>query len=99
MESLLTPADLARKIGLAVQTIYNRRATGGSLPRSILIGQFVRFASHDVDAWLEQQYEDQCKGIEPSPIALEKPSRRGRPTKAEQVRRRDSGLKNFLALT
>ncbi|MCW2314031.1 helix-turn-helix transcriptional regulator [Rhodoferax antarcticus] len=95
MEKLLTPADLAQKIGLAVQTIYNRRANGGSLPRCILIGQFVRFAPRDVDVWLAKQYEDQLQGIAIQPNLPEKSKRRGRPTKAEQIKRRNLGLGNL----
>lgn len=92
MEKLLTPEDLAARLGLSVQTIYNRRARGDSLPRSLCIGRKVRFAPEDVSAWLREQYEDsastnlQCS----SPAMVDAPRRPGRPGKAEEIRRRQS---------
>ena len=93
MDKLLTPQDLADQTGLALQTIYNRRAQGGSLPRSIKMGRLIRFRPSDVDAWLSMQYEDlPIHAVQVKQDILEHP-RRGRPTKAEQVRRRRSESK------
>lgn len=90
MEKLLTPKELADMLGISVQTLYNRRSTGGSLPRAVLIGRLVRFRQIDVDFWIN--------GLSSCPVAeesrerprhhLEKPIRRGRPTKEEVISRR-----------
>lgn len=89
MERLLTTQDLAAVTGLALQTIYNRHSNGGSLPDCLNLGGRLRFRPRDVDAWLDSQYEKH----QPKPAAvacLESLSRRtGRPTKAEQVARRN----------
>lgn len=86
MDKLLSPQDLANYLGLALQTIYNRHSSGGSLPRCISTGRLIRFHPRDVEAWLAEQYE------KPTEICLQVASvrRRGRPTKAEQVARRRS---------
>jgi len=82
---------LAEFTGLAVQTIYNRHSNGGSLPDCLNLGGRLRlrFRQRDVDAWLDAQYEKH----QPKPIAIEcsrsQPRRPGRPTKAEQVARRN----------
>jgi excisionase family DNA binding protein len=86
MNKLLTPQDLANYLGLALQTIYNRRRSGGSLPRCISTGRLIRFHPRDVEAWLAGQYEKPME-ICPQGVALR---RRGRPTKAEQVAHRQS---------
>lgn len=87
MEKLLTPADLARKMGLAVQTIYNRRSSGGSLPRCINTGRLIRFHPRDVEEWLSQMYEDASLIGRHEEDCL--PHHRGRPTKTEQIARRN----------
>lgn len=93
MEKLLTPQDLANKTGLAVQTIYNRRCNGGSLPRCINTGRLIRFRPCDVDAWYSQMYELPAGENDPTDAIgnhteKSEPRRRGRPTKAEQIARR-----------
>lgn len=89
MEKLLTPEELAAILCLSVQTVYNRRSNGDDLPPAVHIGRLVRYRVSDVDAWIgtlsrhpvtaETHKTGRC-GEEPMP--------RGRPTKAEQVRRR-----------
>ena len=54
MDQLLTVEDLAKALGLATHTIYQRRYRGDSLPRSITIGNTIRFRASDVEAWLEE---------------------------------------------
>jgi len=89
MNKLLTPQDLAIQTGLALQTIYNRHSNGGSLPRCINTGRLIRFRPSDVDEWLSMQYEDcLAYNIQLKPEILQS-RRRGRPTKAEQIRRRN----------
>lgn len=88
MERLLTPKDLAEITGLALQTIYNRRSNGGSLPICLNMDGRLRFRPRDVDAWLDTQYEnDQPKRVAINSIESQ-PRGPGRPTKAEQVARR-----------
>lgn len=53
MQPLLSPKALAAILGLAMQTIYNRRATGGDLPEAIKLGNRLRFRLDDVAAWMD----------------------------------------------
>ncbi|RQR44819.1 DNA-binding protein [Burkholderia sp. Bp9140] len=80
---LLTPKALAEKLGLAVQTIYNRHSKGGDLPPCIKLGRLLRFKPADVDAWLASKAPP--PGQPPAFAAAPAARRRGRPTKAEQV--------------
>ena len=90
MEPLLTPKQLANILGLSVQTLYNRRSLGASMPSAVCIGNKVRFRLRDVENWLARQEAKQsvsrCGVFDDS---LDLPSkRRGRPTKIDQVRGR-----------
>lgn len=58
MERLLTPKELGEFLGLAKQTIYNRRASG-DLPPAIILGRQVRFKVSDVQKWMEHHKESQ----------------------------------------
>ncbi|WP_249191322.1 helix-turn-helix transcriptional regulator [Burkholderia vietnamiensis] len=49
----MSPHALAVFLGLAVQTIYNRHSSGGDLPKTIKLGNRLRFRPGDVDAWLD----------------------------------------------
>jgi predicted DNA-binding transcriptional regulator AlpA len=87
MKKLLSPQELADYLGLAVQTIYNRHGTGGSLPKCINTGRLIRFHPRDIESWLTEHYEKPptvCTSLTPEI------RRRGRPTKAEQIQRRKS---------
>ena len=89
MDRLLTPQELAENVGLAVQTIYNRHSTGGSLPACIRIGRLLRFRQSDVDIWLTGLYENSGSKEAPSSDRYDlSPRPRGRPRKSEQVLRR-----------
>ncbi|CAB3937256.1 hypothetical protein LMG6000_05286 [Achromobacter insolitus] len=55
MEPLLTLEQLAATLGLSVQTLYNRRARGESLPPCVKLGSRLRFLQTDVRAWLDAQ--------------------------------------------
>ena len=91
MEKLLSPSDLAQHLGLALQTIYNRRMNGGSLPRCINTGRLIRFRQCDVEEWLTLHYEDVAINATPTKPEMLTPRPRGRPTKAVQVGRRNRG--------
>lgn len=89
MEKLLTPQELAVILGISVQTLYNRRSYGGDLPPSVHIGRLVRYRPSDVDAWIRglARHPVTAETHEPG-CRAEKPIRRGRPTKTEQIHRR-----------
>lgn len=80
---LITPTELASLIGLAPRTIYNRINTSGDLPPVLRLGRLPRFALTDVQAWIDAK--------RPATAAAPDLARRrpGRPTKAEQIARRE----------
>ncbi|WP_310158721.1 helix-turn-helix domain-containing protein [Herbaspirillum sp. 1173] len=55
MLPLLSPHDLAKVLGVAEQTIYNRHSNRDDLPPSIKLGRLLRFRREDVDTWLQQK--------------------------------------------
>lgn len=57
MHKLLTPAELATYLGLAVQTIYNRHHSGSSLPPCVRLGRLIRFPVSGVEAWVAERAE------------------------------------------
>ncbi|MHB0991762.1 MAG: helix-turn-helix transcriptional regulator [Burkholderiales bacterium] len=80
MEKLLTPQALGVMLSMSVQTVYNRRAQGLSLPPAVKLGRLLRFRESDVQTWITAQIE--------SPVLFSvqpMQRRRGRPTKEEQV--------------
>ncbi|WP_410499173.1 helix-turn-helix domain-containing protein [Chitinibacter sp. S2-10] len=50
MTQYYTPQSLAEYLSISPQTIYNRLATGASLPVCTKIGKLVRFSPQDVEA-------------------------------------------------
>jgi predicted DNA-binding transcriptional regulator AlpA len=88
MEKLLTPVELSQLIGLAVQSIYNRKSEGLSLPPAVKLGRLLRFPESGVRAWLATLPSARTVST------LSVPKRRpGRPTKAEQVAARNQPQK------
>ncbi len=87
MQKLLTPSELAEFTGLALQTIYNRHSTAGSLPPCIKLGNRLRFRVPDVESWLEE-----CSGSNTRPPRSDTPPDgqrpAGRPKKADQIAQR-----------
>ncbi|WP_312793047.1 helix-turn-helix transcriptional regulator [Diaphorobacter nitroreducens] len=83
---LVSPTELSRLLGLAPQTIYNRLSIGGDLPAVIRIGRLPRFAIADVHAWLDTKRAAATRKHQ----LTSAPRRPGRPTKAEQIARRQS---------
>jgi excisionase family DNA binding protein len=51
---LWTVQDVATFLGVPVQTIYDWR-TRGYGPKGRRVGKYVRFRPEDVDAWVDQQ--------------------------------------------
>ena len=93
MQKLLTPADLADLLGLKIQTVYNRICKGRDLPPSIKTGRVQRWRPADVESWLEaiKQAQHQSTPVAPQkPVIQEAKRRRGRPTKQEQIARREA---------
>ena len=50
---LYNTEELAQIMGWSIQTIYQRRYRGASLPKSIEVDGTIRYRAEDVDAWLE----------------------------------------------
>jgi excisionase family DNA binding protein len=48
---LMSPAELAAKLGVRVNWVYGRL---GELPH-VRLGKYVRFARRDIDRWLASQ--------------------------------------------
>lgn len=55
MESLLTPQQIAEKLGAALSTIYQWTHTG-FIPH-IKLGRFVRFRERDIEKWLNSRVQ------------------------------------------
>lgn len=53
LEHLLSAKELAARLGVAEQTIYNRNSSGGALPPAVKLGRLLRFRASDVEAWLQ----------------------------------------------
>jgi len=97
MQKLLTPSELAELTGLALQTIYNRHSTGGSLPSCIRLGNRLRFRMPDVESWLEE-----CSGPNAGPPRFDAPTNArppGRPKKADQIARRSQRNRQLAQAT
>lgn len=91
MEPLLSPVQLATLLGISVQTVYNRRTRGDTLPPCLKVGGMVRYRPEEVRLWLTSQAETPLPCVASAGIAEQHGAslkRRGRPTKAEQIRRR-----------
>jgi predicted DNA-binding transcriptional regulator AlpA len=90
MERLLTPAELGAILGLAEQSIYNRKCQALPLPPAVKLGRLLRFPESGVNAWIAAL---------PSASAMPVPTtnttskrRPGRPTKTEQIARRNAPI-------
>ena len=53
-ESLLTPVDVAKELGIPTSTLANWRYQGLG-PRYLHIGRHVRYLVEDVDDWIRTQ--------------------------------------------
>jgi len=60
-DTLMSTEDLARYLGIPVNTLYQWRHKGEG-PRAIRVGRHLRFRREDVDAWLE-------RNADPTPAA------------------------------
>ena len=89
MQPYLTVNDLAQILQFSTKTIYNRRHSGKPLPPCIVVGGKLRFRPQDVEAWLAAMAGQGGALLEAgNEIPVRVPGRkRGRPTKAEQLRR------------
>jgi len=55
-ESILTLSELAARLGVTAQTIYDLRSQGRG-PRGFRIGRQLKFRASEVDAWLRRLEE------------------------------------------
>lgn len=53
MEELLTTKDMAKLLGVKVNTVYVRRYRNLPMPPVLRIGNFLRYRRSDVEKWLE----------------------------------------------
>jgi len=100
IQPLLSVQQAAPYLGLAVQTIYNRISAKGDLPPFVKNGRLPQFLPEDIDAWRKAKRKtvpepgresapEPASAADPSDAA-KAPPRRGRPTKAEQIRNREA---------
>ena len=87
MEKLLTPSEVAALLGIAEQTVYNRKCLGASLPPAVRLGRLLRFPEAGVKAWLAALPSARTAQT-PQPAVAPANRRPGRPTKAQQVHSR-----------
>jgi predicted DNA-binding transcriptional regulator AlpA len=92
LQPLLTAAQAAPLLGLALQTIYNRVSNGGDLPPVLRVGDRrlgrrprLRFDPGDIASWRAAKRQ----GIV-VPHDAERARRPGRPTKAQSIARRQA---------
>ena len=57
---VLTLSQLARQLGVSVQTLYDLRSQGRG-PRGFRVGRELRFRVSEVDAWLAQLEADDAE--------------------------------------
>ncbi len=55
-ESIMTLSELAARLGVTAQTIYDLRSQGRG-PRGFRIGRQLKFRASEVDAWLRRLEE------------------------------------------
>ena len=49
---LITPKDLAERLGITDRCLRERRALGRSLPKYVRVGRFIRYRPKDVEEWI-----------------------------------------------
>lgn len=63
LDSLITPATLADRLGLTQRTLSEKRITGTG-PAFVRIGKSVRYRPESVDAWLlAQEYNSTSQEV------------------------------------
>jgi predicted DNA-binding transcriptional regulator AlpA len=63
LDSLITPATLADRLGLTQRTLSEKRIRGTG-PAYVRIGKSVRYRPESVDAWLlEQEYNSTSREV------------------------------------
>ena len=90
-DPLLTPAQLARYLGLPVGTLYEWR-TKGTGPIGFRVGRHTRYRFSDVQVWLEAQRADNELGARGRRASSPSPDGTGS-TKTQPIAaaRRDKG--------
>ncbi|WP_277959355.1 helix-turn-helix transcriptional regulator [Frigoribacterium faeni] len=63
LDSLITPATLANRLGLTERTLSEKRITGTG-PAFVRIGKSVRYRPESIDAWLlAQEYSSTSQEV------------------------------------
>ncbi|NII52107.1 MULTISPECIES: helix-turn-helix transcriptional regulator [Frigoribacterium] len=63
LDSLITPATLADRLGLTERTLSEKRITGTG-PAFVRIGKSVRYRPESIDAWLlAQEYSSTSQEV------------------------------------
>lgn len=56
-ESLMSATEVAEFLGISINTLYQLRYRGDSLPRGYRVGGRIKYRRADVEAWLEEQVD------------------------------------------
>jgi len=91
LETLFSVAETAAALGVHPISIY--KALAGDLkmpvPVSVRIGRSIRFREKDVVNFLNaHSFAARSRSIESPRVNLPQPKRKGRPTKADQIKKR-----------
>lgn len=88
----LDTRQAAEYMGISASWLAHARMRGeGPVWISIRGTRIVRYEVADLDDWLSSMKVASGKSLEPPPFTDNAPRRRGRPTKAEAIARRDAG--------
>ena len=60
---LITPKDLAERLGISDRCLRERRAMGRSLPKYVRVGRFIRYRPKDVEEWINSLEAEGGDGI------------------------------------
>ena len=58
-DSLMTQKELSQYLGISDRALRYRSATGGSMPKHVLIGAALRYRKKDIESWLDQLQQDE----------------------------------------
>lgn len=71
-DDLLTPAEVAKRLGVGIKFVQRRTKTG-EIP-SYKIGRAVRISAADLDAWMADRYSATSEPEPDEPVAAPAPA-------------------------